>query len=40
MDDNDILDEIDLKKKKKSFHSLINKSKYSDFEMDDVMLEA
>jgi hypothetical protein len=39
-EDTEILDEIEQKRQKKSFHSIINKSKFSQFELDEVMSEA
>ena len=39
-EDQDILKEIEQKKKKKSFESVINKGKFSDFELDEVMMES
>ena len=38
-EDLEILDEIE-KKKKKDFKSVINSSKYSQTELDEVMMEA
>jgi hypothetical protein len=38
-EDTDILDEIEQKRQKKSFHAVINKSKFSKFELDEVMME-
>ena len=39
MEDNDILGEIQQKKKKKSFQSVINSSKYTKYDLDEVMME-
>ncbi len=39
-EDTDILNEIEQKKKKKSFESIINRSKYSKLELDEVMMES
>ncbi len=38
-EDQDILNEIEKKRKKKSFESIINKGKFSEFELDEVMME-
>jgi hypothetical protein len=39
-EDMDVLDEIEEKKKKKSFQTVINSSRYNKFDLDEVMLEA
>jgi len=39
-EDQDILEEIEEKRKKKSFRSVINKGKFNAYELDEVMLEA
>ena len=40
MEDTEVLDKIETRKRKKSFQSIINSSKFSDMELDEVMLEA
>ncbi len=39
-EEQDLLEEIDALRKKKSFKSVINKGKFSRYELDEVMLEA
>jgi hypothetical protein len=38
-EDQEILDEIEQKKQKKSFQAVINKSKFSKYDLDEVMME-
>jgi hypothetical protein len=37
--DDEILDEIAQKRQKKSFNQVINKSKFSKYDLDEVMVE-
>jgi len=39
-DEQDILQEIELKKKKKSFQSIINSGKFNETDLEDVMVDA
>ncbi len=38
-EDQDLLAEIEKKRKKKSFESVINKGKFSETELEEVMME-
>jgi len=39
-EDTDILDEIHQKKSKKDFKTVINRSKFSQYDLEEVMMEA